>query len=771
MRLLKNLRITLRTPPLPIISGPRAAKRHITPVGYAGIFGGLLIAFSSQLSAQEFRKPILTGDTPGLSATLLQQKIEHADALKQQMIRAQIEQGASNEFAQKAFNAQQAYLAETAYDHHLGYQEMLKAQGGNSTIADPSRGVPVSVPPANYRAVATQFQKTNNPNKSQPSKIERMGQTYTPPVHAAPQGVTMSLSDETAARTTGFEQSHLRQAGYQQAVPAKISQAYPTSNQKPAQPLYQYVAVEPSPMKQQASLERPISSYRATAMQAGGIQPDANRRLEAELTQSVSFGQQAAQAVGSPRVFPMMPKQKIHGPSDPYVLGEERPVGLQNRIERLLAKPRYQALLGKSKSVPQSPTLWEKTEGRVPSHKKRIQSALHQRNSPQESQRIARTSPTRSRSSRAESELRHAFEMEQRIQNTMQSRVNDVRQVAMTTPVQEPFKAQASPISRFPREQYDQQGKPTKQVSILKRRQEAEESFKNQFGGAPNQQELIPNQGSSSSGTGFQEPTDETLQKVNDEKARLQQLENELEAESAAQLNNGAGQSVVDEEMPSREFLTKPIEKTCAEFRNELLKGSIRDISLDISPPASSFRDQYVAVSRDWTDREGRVIATGSMVDLRRGYVIIDGENGMLKIPYAKLCDADWGAISQYWRLPEVCSVGNQGSATRNWVPQTFTWQASSLCHKPLFFENIQLERYGHSHGPITQPVRSVAHFFVSLVSVPYQSAITPANECQYALGFYRPGNCAPWLKDPIPFSLDGTRRQALVTAGIAFIP
>ncbi len=333
MRLLKNLRITLRTPPLPIISGPRAAKRHITPVGYAGIFGGLLIAFSSQLSAQEFRKPILTGDTPGLSATLLQQKIEHADALKQQMIRAQIEQGASNEFAQKAFNAQQAYLAETAYDHHLGYQEMLKAQGGNSTIADPSRGVPVSVPPANYRAVATQFQKTNNPNKSQPSKIERMGQTYTPPVHAAPQGVTMSLSDETAARTTGFEQSHLRQAGYQQAVPAKISQAYPTSNQKPAQPLYQYVAVEPSPMKQQASLERPISSYRATAMQAGGIQPDANRRLEAELTQSVSFGQQAAQAVGSPRVFPMMPKQKIHGPSDPYVLGEERPVGLQNRLK------------------------------------------------------------------------------------------------------------------------------------------------------------------------------------------------------------------------------------------------------------------------------------------------------------------------------------------------------------------------------------------------------------------------------------------------------
>jgi len=157
-----------------------------------------------------------------------------------------------------------------------------------------------------------------------------------------------------------------------------------------------------------------------------------------------------------------------------------------------------------------------------------------------------------------------------------------------------------------------------------------------------------------------------------------------------------------------------------------------------------------------------------SLAAVRRGYVIL--ESGQ-KIPYSRLSEADLAAVSDFWRLPTICSVGNRGQVERNWVPQTFAWTASNLCHKPLFFENVQLERYGHSHGPFTQPVQSVAHFFVSLATISYQAAIHPANECQYALGYYRPGNCAPWLKDPIPLSLDGAKRQALVTTGLAFIP
>ena len=104
-------------------------------------------------------------------------------------------------------------------------------------------------------------------------------------------------------------------------------------------------------------------------------------------------------------------------------------------------------------------------------------------------------------------------------------------------------------------------------------------------------------------------------------------------------------------------------------------------------------------------------------------------------------------------------------------MPQTYTWTASAICHKPLYFENRQLERYGHSHGPVLQPIHSTAHFFVRLVTLPYHTAIHPSNECMYTLGYYRPGNCAPWLKDPIPISLSGATRQALVTTGLAHIP
>ena len=216
---------------------------------------------------------------------------------------------------------------------------------------------------------------------------------------------------------------------------------------------------------------------------------------------------------------------------------------------------------------------------------------------------------------------------------------------------------------------------------------------------------------------------------------------------------------------------SRPVRLTCDQHRHNLLSSSIRDISLDISPRASRIRDQYIAISRSWTDRLGNVIATGAMADLRRGYVIIDGNNGRQKIPYSKLSDADWAAVSDYWQIPELCSIGDNRLPQRHWVPQSFTWTASSLCHKPLYFENQQLERYGHTHGPILQPIHSTAHFFVSLVTLPYATAIHPPTECSYALGYYRPGNCAPWLKDPIPISLDGLRRQGLVTTGLSFIP
>lgn len=218
------------------------------------------------------------------------------------------------------------------------------------------------------------------------------------------------------------------------------------------------------------------------------------------------------------------------------------------------------------------------------------------------------------------------------------------------------------------------------------------------------------------------------------------------------------------------EDVARPPSKTCEEYRSELLNDSITDIALDISPPGHQAVAGGFGLARSWTDQNGNVLASGSIVDIRRGYLIVDSGGGRVKIPYARLSDQDWAAVSEYWRVPTECSIGRGQYVARSWVPQTFTWTASSLCHKPLYFENVPLERYGHSAGPFLQPVESTVHFFSSLFFVPYNTALNPPNECQYALGYYRPGNCAPWLRSPIPISLDGAKRQAEVVIGLSAI-
>jgi hypothetical protein len=94
--------------------------------------------------------------------------------------------------------------------------------------------------------------------------------------------------------------------------------------------------------------------------------------------------------------------------------------------------------------------------------------------------------------------------------------------------------------------------------------------------------------------------------------------------------------------------------------------------------------------------------------------------------------------------------------------------KASALCHKPLYFEDEQLERYGHSFSPCFQPFISGAHFFCTLPVLPYCMGVEPPCECIYALGHYRPGSCAPYMINPVPLSPRGALIEAGVITGAA---
>jgi hypothetical protein len=211
-------------------------------------------------------------------------------------------------------------------------------------------------------------------------------------------------------------------------------------------------------------------------------------------------------------------------------------------------------------------------------------------------------------------------------------------------------------------------------------------------------------------------------------------------------------------------------QKSCDDLRAELLGKPITSIELNISPARRREKPAVDQLNRNWTDTRGTVLAKGTFLRLVHGYAIIQTASGEQSIPYQSLSENDLAVIAEYWELPQICRLDGGDYMGRYWVCQTLTWKASALCHKPLYFEDIQLERYGHSAGPIQQPIRSTAHFFGRLITLPYQGGIHPPNECVYALGFYRPGDCAPWLVDPIPLSLRGAARQATSAVGAAFI-
>jgi hypothetical protein len=106
----------------------------------------------------------------------------------------------------------------------------------------------------------------------------------------------------------------------------------------------------------------------------------------------------------------------------------------------------------------------------------------------------------------------------------------------------------------------------------------------------------------------------------------------------------------------------------------------------------------------------------------------------------------------------------------RGWSQSCYQWEASALYHNPLYFEDVPLERYGHSLPPPFQPLLSGAKFFGTIPFLSYKMVLEPMNEHIYALGYYRPGNPAPWLWYPIPIRYDATAVEAGIVLGLIFV-
>jgi hypothetical protein len=114
-------------------------------------------------------------------------------------------------------------------------------------------------------------------------------------------------------------------------------------------------------------------------------------------------------------------------------------------------------------------------------------------------------------------------------------------------------------------------------------------------------------------------------------------------------------------------------------------------------------------------------------------------------------------------------ALGHGPGTTRPWGMSVSLWEAPAFAHRPLYFEDENLERHGRSLG-LWQPAASTAHFAGRTLAWPYLAGAYPPHECIYTLGRERPGSCAAYRVYRPPVSVHGAIYEGAAAAGLSFI-
>src|SRR5690606_14065152 len=181
------------------------------------------------------------------------------------------------------------------------------------------------------------------------------------------------------------------------------------------------------------------------------------------------------------------------------------------------------------------------------------------------------------------------------------------------------------------------------------------------------------------------------------------------------------------------------MDEYCAGTLADIQQNRVSELSIDITPelapgtvdPEDRAREQNELLaripSRVWRNRQGQVVAEGLLRNYERGQVVIVQDDGeVVRIRADELGSEEQCFLAAWWGLPVNCPLPEGELRPRDWAMTTYTWKAPALCNKPLYFENVQLEWYGHTAGPLVQPILSGAHFFGSLLLLPYQMGMHP---------------------------------------------
>lgn len=109
---------------------------------------------------------------------------------------------------------------------------------------------------------------------------------------------------------------------------------------------------------------------------------------------------------------------------------------------------------------------------------------------------------------------------------------------------------------------------------------------------------------------------------------------------------------------------------------------------------------------------------------------------------------------------------------TCGWAVYEKHWAATCMHHRPLYFEEVNAERYGYTPGHRLQPFISAGRFLATIPALPYLMVARPQRERIYTLGHYRPGDCVPyrWHRPPCCVGA-GVVEAAVIVGLVALVP
>ena len=169
----------------------------------------------------------------------------------------------------------------------------------------------------------------------------------------------------------------------------------------------------------------------------------------------------------------------------------------------------------------------------------------------------------------------------------------------------------------------------------------------------------------------------------------------------------------------------------------------------DAAPPAEA-KDKTLGLGEDYRP----LSAVNVSISPKRR----DEEGKLLALP------TNYGAA---WLKTQGVQAAPNG-VSRPWPLQTVQYAATGFCHQPLYFQEINLERYGNNFGPCLQPFVSAGMFFGRVPLLPYMMVANPPCECIYTLGYQRAGNCVPFIPHCLPHSTRGALLEAALITGLS---